>query len=577
MSAPTDEIRRLDTLSGTETQFRKWLLERLLVFSTIAGALLLLVWIPAVIARGFLWQIPIFIGVYVVLLALTLIKTAPSMLRMSVFLVMLLGTGTYILLQNGLVGAGRFWLLLAPLLATFLLGSRGLWLWSILALGCYAGTALAFDQGWVGPLLQVQNPIDLGSWAMEAIVPIGVLTVLGLAIVQYRRALHQSMAEVQRSVELARDLQLQAEDDAARARRQADRLDRVTGLARIIARLRDRDELLQRLVNDLVTTFGLYQVNFFLVDPRGERLTLHAAAGAQGQELVATGWSLLVGDDSLPGRVAQIGIAEATIPPADVRFPLRQAEAALPLLFGGELLGVLDIYGSRKPFAEEDMRIFRVLADQVAATLNVLRLLEETRARAQELRTLYAQVAGTSWRALLEVEGVARRHSSGVIPEAAVEALAAQALAAGAPRVAPFSGEATGWLLVVPLLWREMTLGYLAFSRLAASSEEASPWDAETLGLAAAAAERLAVAFDTVRLLRDSRRKALYQEQLARVGDLIWSSFDVETIMRHGVRELGSLLDAGEVTLHLAPPAPQVAQLPGTGPLPPLEYGEEDA
>ena len=383
------------------------------------------------------------------------------------------------------------------------------------------------------------------------------------------------MVELQTSAELAQRVQQQALEDAQRAHRQADRLDRVALLSRTLSRIRDRDALLRRLVEELVTTFGLYQANLFLVDSRGERLDLVAAAGVHGQDLVAAGWTLPVGGESLPGRVAQIGAAETAIPAGDERFPLRRAEVALPMLFGGELLGVLDIYGSRKPFAEEDVRIFRVLSDQVAATLNILRLLDETAARAQELRTLYAQMAGASWRALLEVEGVARQVEVGSVPQAALQSLAAEALVDGKPRVAELAEAPGGWLLVVPLLWRETALGYVAFTRAAQRGEAAVPWDAETLLLATMAAERLAAAFDTVRLLRDSRRKALYQEQLARVGDLIWSSLDVETIMRHGVREMGSLLDAGDVTLVLAPP--EVVQLPGTGPLPPLAQGEESA
>ena len=574
MNLRADVTSRSDALTEREVQFRNWLLERFLQFSVVAGVLLLLIWIPAAIGRGFLWQIPIFLGLYGFSLALAFIKTWSARVRIGGFLSILLFSGIYVLAQNGLVGAGRFWLLLVPLLATLLVRQRGLLVWSIITLGSYIVVALSYTQGWLTPL-QAQNPLDPGSWAMEAFVPVAVVVVLGLTISEYRRFLSHSMVELQTSAELAQRVQQQALEDAQRAHRQADRLDRVALLSRTLSRIRDRDALLRRLVEELVTTFGLYQANLFLVDSRGEPLDLVAAAGVHGQDLVAAGWTLPVGGESLPGRVAQIGAAETAIPAGDERFPLRRAEVALPMLFGGELLGVLDIYGSRKPFAEEDVRIFRVLSDQVAATLNILRLLDETAARAQELRTLYAQMAGASWRALLEVEGVARQVEVGSVPQAALQSLAAEALVDGKPRVAELAEAPGGWLLVVPLLWRETALGYVAFTRAAQRGEAAVPWDAETLLLATMAAERLAAAFDTVRLLRDSRRKALYQEQLARVGDLIWSSLDVETIMRHGVREMGSLLDAGDVTLVLAPP--EVVQLPGTGPLPPLAQGEESA
>jgi len=571
-------------LSAQETQFRDWLLERLLQFSVVAGMLLLLFWIPTAISRALYWQIAIFIGLYGFFLALAFVKTWSAAVRISGFLFIALGSGLYILAQNGLVGAGRFWLLLVPLLATLLSGRRGLWIWSALTLVGYALVAWGYAQGRLVPL-QAQNPLDLGSWAIESFVPITVILVLGLTISEYRKFLSLSIAELQSNADLARKLRLQSQEEAQRAHRQADRIDRVAMLSRNLARMRNRDELLHRLVEELVSTFGLYQANAFLLDSRGERLNLVAAAGVQGQSLVDAGWTLTVGGESLPGRVAQLGTSETAIPAGDERFPLRRAEVALPLLFGGELLGVLGIYGSRKPFAEEDVRIFRVLSDQVSATLNILRLLEETAARAQELRTLYAQVAGTSWRSLLSSEGILPQVQVGESPTEHIRALAAEALSDGQPHVIKLTDGTEGWLLLAPLAWRETNLGYVAFTRKAQgsgaqSSEPAMPWDAESLLLATTAVERLAGAFDTVRLLRVSRRKALYQEQLAHVGDLIWSSFDVETIMRHGVREIGAALDASEVVLGLTAPAEQASTLypapPGTGPLPPLQHVEED-
>lgn len=574
MNLLTGHASPAEMLGAREAQFRDWLLERFLRFSVIAGTLLLLIWIPAAIGRGFLWQVPIFLALYGFALALVAFKHWPASVRIGGFLSLMLASGVYILAQNGLVGAGRFWLLLVPLLATLLVGRRGFWFWSLLTLGSYLLVAFAYTLGWLTPL-QPQNPVDAGSWAMEALVPIAVVMVLGLTIGEYRRFLSTTMAALQSNVELAQRLQQQAQEDAQRARRQAQRLDRVVSLSRTLSRIREREKLLRHLVEELINTFGLYQANLFLVDPRGERLELVAAAGVQSEALLKEGWTLRVGDTSLPGRVAQVGTAETAIPSGDERFPLRQAEVALPLLFGGELLGVLDIYGSRKPFSEEDVRIFRVLTDQVAATLNILRLLEEASVRTQELRTLYTQMAGASWRALLEIEGGSRQVSVGNVPQATLHTLAETALADRQPQIAAFTEPFPGWLLVMPLTWRETTLGYVAFARAAQVGESTAPWDAETLRLLALATERLAAALDTVRLLRDSRRKALYQEQLARVGDVIWSSLDVETIMRHGVREVGSLLDAGEVTLVFTPP--DVVSVPGTGPLPPLTQGEERA
>ena len=202
-----------ETLSAQETQFRDWLLARLLQFSVVAGMLLLLFWIPTAISRALYWQIAIFLGLYGFFLALAFVKTWPAAVRINGFLLIVLGSGLYILAQNGLVGAGRFWLLLVPLLATLLSGRRGLWIWSALALVGYVLIAWGYARGRLVPL-QVQNPLDSGSWAIESFVPITVILVLGLTISEYRKFLSVSIAELQSNADLAQKLRLQSQEEA---------------------------------------------------------------------------------------------------------------------------------------------------------------------------------------------------------------------------------------------------------------------------------------------------------------------------------------------------------------------------
>ncbi|HQF00004.1 MAG TPA: hypothetical protein PLG06_09765, partial [Anaerolineae bacterium] len=165
-----------NALAEQEAQFRNWLLERLLQFSVAIGVAVLFFWIPAVISRGFYWQVPIILILFGVLAALAFIKGLPPLLRINVVLLLLLLIGVYILAQNGLVGAGRLLLVLVPLLATLLLGPQGLGLWGALAIGSYAVIAWNYSSGRLLPL-QAQNPADLGSWGMEFFVPFAVTLV----------------------------------------------------------------------------------------------------------------------------------------------------------------------------------------------------------------------------------------------------------------------------------------------------------------------------------------------------------------------------------------------------------------
>ncbi len=543
-----------------EQALRMRVFERMTATLSVLGLLLLLAWIPSAISRQVFVQIIFFVVMYGLVVLAWRLKKFSFTVRVLVVLSLLLLAGAYVLFQNGLVGAGRIWLMMVPLVAALLLGRTGFTLMTVVSALIYVLAAFLITQGQL-TLLQAENPIDVGSWAVEALVPLGSLLLIGVMILDYRLTILRTSAEAQMHADEARAAQAIAREEAARAQRQADRMDRAATLARTITRMQDPEELIWRLVQELTEVFELYHANIFLVKAQGELLSLRAAAGERGMELVQAGWELQIGDNELPAQVAQSGREDAMVLAMHPRLPEARAEAAFPLLFRGENLGVLDLYTLAPSFTPEDLRVLRIVADQVAATLNTLQLLRQTEARAQELRNLYAQYSAESWATLLEDEQAPPQHAVGTTPPPQVQLLAREVMATGNARV---EKSEVGHLLVVPLVSREIALGYLAFVRETARGG----WDAETLTLVDAAAERLAVALDMVRLILTSRRRAFYEEQLGRFGDLIWASPRVEAIMERSVRELGRMLGASDVALYITPPAEEGEGTPGTGPLP---------
>jgi len=215
-----------------------------------------------------------------------------------------------------------------------------------------------------------------------------------------------------------------------------------------------------------------------------EALNLTAAAGAQGEALVEDGYRIPVGGRLLPGRVAQIGQEQTTFLLADElpRFPLSRVEVGFPLSVRGETLGVLDIHSEASAFSEEALQLFRIVTGYVTTSLDMLQLLEESEAQTQEMRALYAQYTLTSWRSLLEA-GKAQSFMAGTVPEAVLSALAAEAVAAHELR-SVWLGDDQLYLLIVPLVVRDVALGYLAFTRSAKKGD----WDADSRALTGAAA-----------------------------------------------------------------------------------------
>ena len=355
-----------------------------------------------------------------------------------------------------------------------------------------------------------------------------------------------------RSREQARAMEadrLAAEYNAEQRQRHAERLGWAAALGNVLAALRQRDLIVWRVVREIEQAFDVYQVNLFLTDRTGEMLNLVAAAGAQGEALVENGYQIAVGTRLLPGRVAQIGREQTVLPlPGELaHFPESRVEVCFPLSVRGEILGVLDIHSEASAFTEEALQLFRIVTGYVTTSLDMVQLLEDSDARTQEMRALYAQYTQASWRALLEA-GQAQSYAVGSATSPVVAVLAAEVVETLEPRSTWLDDEQV-YLLIVPLVARDVALGYLAFTR----SAEKGDWNADSRAVIGAAAERLALALDNTRLLVEARRQAVYDDQLSQLSAAIWETPSSEVIMEQTVRELGRFLGASDVQLYVLP------------------------
>jgi GAF domain-containing protein len=463
------------------------------------------------------------------------------------------------LLRGGLSGNIPIFLLGFSFIATIFLGRRAA-LNSIVVVVITMGIA-----GWLFStgVLVISPDIQLVSDKPAAWLSYTfVLLLIGTFFIASQLYLFPRITEaLTQSQEMAREI---AEDrervvrDAEIKQRHAEQMGWAASLGSVLASLRQRDELIWRVVREIAQTFDVYQTNLFLMNRSGDALQLAATAGQLGEDISRLGTvtvtEIPVGARNAPGRAVQLGKEQMALLSGSAmlfgelpQFPDSRVEISLPLSVLGEVLGVLDIHSTRVAFSDEELQIFRIIASQVTTALDMLRSLQETQARMQETRALYAQHTLASWRTLLEAAPV--QSATGVqidVPQ--VEALAREAMAEKQPRSTWLDAEGI-YLLIAPLVAHDVALGYLAFTRAA----EKGDWNADTRNLIAMAAERLAVTLDNTRLLIEARRQALYDEQLGQLGDLIWQTPNPEAIMEQSVRELGRFLGAREVQLYLTP------------------------
>ena len=156
--------------------------------------------------------------------------------------------------------------------------------------------------------------------------------------------------------------------------RLAKELETVAQVSTAAATVLDSNFLLQSVVDLVKESFNLYHAHVYIITEKGDYLELIAGSGSAGQLMSLEGHRILVTENSLVARCAR---SREGVMVNDVRMavdflpnpmlPETSAEIAVPMIVGDKIIGVLDVQASNKnSFSEQDLRIFRILASQVA-------------------------------------------------------------------------------------------------------------------------------------------------------------------------------------------------------------------
>jgi sigma-B regulation protein RsbU (phosphoserine phosphatase) len=157
-------------------------------------------------------------------------------------------------------------------------------------------------------------------------------------------------------------------------------MDAVKLLPEVIRRLlaiQDTDLLLHEVCALASDALGADEVSLLLIDPDGTELVEHEVVG---KKLRPTRYRLKVGDQGICGMAAA---RRDPVVVSDVRkdkryvevHPEMRSEAAMPILSGEELLGILN-FESKKVgyFQKSDVPVLSFLASQVAIALKMVEL-----------------------------------------------------------------------------------------------------------------------------------------------------------------------------------------------------------
>jgi signal transduction histidine kinase/DNA-binding LacI/PurR family transcriptional regulator/CheY-like chemotaxis protein len=154
--------------------------------------------------------------------------------------------------------------------------------------------------------------------------------------------------------------------------RRAQQLEQVAGISQAISAILAPEALPQRIVELMRDGFGFDAVGVLLLDRGGRELHLEAEVGALVRRAAAVA---LDHPDDAAARCARSGRPEESRVPQGEGLPDAIAQLHLPLVAGGQLLGVICIQSARPGgFSLDDVHIQSALAQQTAVSLQNARL-----------------------------------------------------------------------------------------------------------------------------------------------------------------------------------------------------------
>ncbi|MCL4297073.1 MAG: GAF domain-containing protein [Anaerolineae bacterium] len=355
------------------------------------------------------------------------------------------------------------------------------------------------------------------------------------------------------------------------------RLETIAAVSERLNAILNLEQLLQEMVAEIKEKFDYYHAQVYILDDPGQNLVLAAGVGEAGAQMRARGHQIpLDAVTSLVARAARTGevvrvdnVREAPDWLPNPLLPETYSEMAVPISSEEKVVGVLDVQQNRVAGLDEgDASLLRSLAGQIATAVRNARLFTQTQAALDEAQRLQRLYMGETWERLIATRSTTDyeyRHgplpplSEITTPEAVAALQQGQTVrleterkqvadgklnAADEPAYNPSSAPIA---LATPLKLRDEIIGILGLH--AADSQRS--WTEDEIALIESVSEQMALAIENARLFEDTQRSAWRDQVVSETTAKVWSSAEIEEVLRTAVAQLGDKLRASEVVIRL--------------------------
>lgn len=302
------------------------------------------------------------------------------------------------------------------------------------------------------------------------------------------------------------------------ARRQAAQLQAVTEINTLALSMSQSERMLPTIATQIAAKFGLYHAHIYLLED--EQLRLAAGAGEVGQKMVQKGHLIpLQRERSLVARAAREGqavlvndVAASPDHLPNPQLPDTRSELAVPLMLGSQVLGVLDVQSNQtNSFTETDVNIQSTLANQLAASLQSIRALEQAAEAAARANALTRRLTRAGWQDFAAKAG--KRLAFGYERQRMIDLLSVEG-----------SDITAGATFVRPLQLHGEQIGAIALS-------EPRELPSEAREIVTAVAERLSEHLENLRLTQQTQQALTQTETLYAGSSMIVRASSPEEVL----------------------------------------------
>jgi len=482
----------------------------------------------------------LFISLYIILLAITVVRVNYSMRAFTLlFMVFIVGVNSILAWGPWLDGSVFF---IAFIVLSALLFDQRV---DIIALAVSIFTFLligTLEQLGIYQFMSPDVPVTgLIDWAAYTIDFSIISIILVIAISQLKKEFSHLAQSMQNTFQTLTTERAQLED---RVRERTDelasravQLRSSASVSRTIAEIQDVSNLMETATKLTSEQFGYYQVGLYLLDERKKTAFLQSASSATGKELIGQGFRVE------PDRLNPINqVVEYNRPyitsdmdnpnfVRDANFPLTRSRMILPLTVRNDVIGILDMHSDQpRSFNMQDAEVLQTLADLVAISIDNVRLINETKNLVRQLEANTSAQTQETWTKFT------RRHKP-----------AYQYTPAGVRPVFVSKHDDDKEGMRIPLVLHGQNIGNILLKRKGASAS----WSERERILVEKVADQVALALENNRLVDETRKSAFRDQIIANVSARVRENLEVESVLRTATTELRRVFDLKEAEISI--------------------------